>query len=105
MNQRLVELNEGFSKQGWPALRHGIGIHTGEAIAANIGSPDRLSYLLVGDTVNLASRLQGLTKELGTEIIISQATRSRLGDDLPLKELPATRVKGKSQPVEIYALA
>jgi adenylate cyclase len=105
MNQRLVELNEGFSKQGWPALRHGIGIHTGEAIAANIGSPDRLSYLLVGDTVNLASRLQGLTKELGREIIISQATRSRLGDDLPLKELPTTRVKGKSQPVEIFALA
>jgi adenylate cyclase len=105
MNQRLVELNEGFSKQGWPALRHGIGIHTGEAIAANIGSPDRLSYLLVGDTVNLASRLQGLTKELGREIIISQATRSRLKENVPLKALPATRVKGKSQPVEIYALA
>ena len=94
-----------FSKQGWPALRHGIGIHSGEAIAANIGSPDRLSYLLVGDTVNLASRLQGLTKELGREIIISQATRSRLEEDVPLKALPATRVKGKSQPVEIYALA
>lgn len=105
MNQRLVELNEHFSKQGWPALRHGIGIHTGEAIAANIGSPDRLSYLLVGDTVNLASRLQGLTKELGTEIIMSQATRSRLEEDVPLKELPPTRVKGKSQPVEIFALA
>jgi adenylate cyclase len=104
MNQRLAELNEGFSKQGWPALRHGIGIHTGDAIAANIGSPDRLSYLLVGDTVNLASRLQGLTKELGSDIIISQATRSRLGDDLPLKALPATRIKGKSQPVEIFAL-
>ncbi len=105
MNQRLAELNEGFSEQGWPALRHGIGIHTGEAIAANIGSPDRLSYLLVGDTVNLASRLQGLTKELDREIIISQATRSRLGDDLPLKGLPARTVKGKSQPVEIFALA
>jgi adenylate cyclase len=59
----------------------------------------------VGDTVNLASRLQGLTKELGADIIISKTTRSRLEDDLPLKELPAARVKGKSQPVEIYALA
>jgi adenylate cyclase len=105
MNQRLAELNEGFSEQGWPALRHGIGIHTGEAVAANIGSPDRLSYLLVGDTVNLASRLQGLTKELDREIIISQATRLRLGDDLPLKGLPARIVKGKSQPVEIFAIA
>jgi adenylate cyclase len=105
MNQRLVKLNEGFSKQGWPTLRHGIGIHTGEAVAANIGSPDRLSYLLVGDTVNLASRLQGLTKELGTEIIISQATRSRLEDDVPLKRLTAAKVKGKSEPVEIFAIA
>ena len=105
MNQRLVELNEDFTRQGWPALRHGIGIHTGEAIAANIGSPDRLSYLLVGDTVNLASRLQGLTKELGTEILISQATRSRLEGDVPLKALPAAKVRGRTLPVEIYALA
>ena len=105
MNRRLATLNEGFSKQNWPALRHGIGIHTGEAIAANIGSPDRLSYLLVGDTVNLASRLQELTKKLGMGIIISQATRSRLKADVPLKELPATRVRGKTQPVQIYALS
>jgi adenylate cyclase len=105
MNQRLVELNEGFSERGWPVLRHGIGIHSGETVAANIGSPDRLSYLLVGDTVNLASRLQGLTKELDSEIIISHATRSRLRDDFPLKELPVTSVKGKSQPVKIFALA
>ncbi len=105
MNQRLVELNEGFSKQGWPALRHGIGIHTGEAVAANIGSPDRLSYLLVGDTVNLASRLQSLTKDMGEEIIISKATHVRLEGDFPLKRLPAAKVKGKSEPVEIYALA
>jgi len=105
MSQRLIELNKGFATHGWPSLRHGIGIHTGEAIAANMGSPDRLSYLLVGDTVNLASRLQDLTKDMGEEIIISKATRSRLGEGIPLKELPATRVKGKSQPVEIYALA
>jgi len=104
MNQRLVDLNSRFSIQGWPTLRHGIGIHTGEAVAANIGSPDRLSYLLMGDTVNLASRLQGLTKDMGEEIIISEATRVRLEDDFPLKRLPAVKVKGKSKPVEIFAL-
>jgi adenylate cyclase len=104
MRQRLVELNESFSRQGWPILRHGIGIHSGEVIAANIGSPDRLSYLLVGDTVNLASRLQGLTKELGAEIIISGATRIHLNNDFRLKKLPAAKVKGKAQPVEIFAL-
>jgi len=105
MNQRLVELNTRFSTQGWPTLRHGIGIHTGDAVAANIGSPERLSYLLVGDTVNLASRLQGLTKDMGEEIIISEATRLRLQDDFPLKKLTAAKVKGKSEPVEIFALA
>jgi adenylate cyclase len=105
MNQRLVEVNKRFSGQGWPTLRHGIGIHTGEAVAANIGSPDRLSYLLVGDTVNLASRLQGLTKDMGEEIIISKATRVRLQDNLQLRRLTASKVKGKSEPVEIFALA
>jgi adenylate cyclase len=105
MNQRLVELNGKFSRQGWPTLRHGIGIHTGGAVAANIGSPNRLSYLLVGDTVNLASRVQGLTKETGEQIIISEATRACLQDDFPLKRLPPAKVKGKSEPVEIYALA
>ena len=80
MGRRLVKLNRDFEQKDWPGLRHGIGIHTGEVIAANIGSPDRLSYLLVGDTVNLASRLQSSTKELDTEMIISEATgcKSRL---------------------------
>jgi len=105
MNRRLIELNQDFSKRGWPSLRHGIGIHTGEAVAANIGSPNRLSYLLVGDTVNLASRLQGLTKDMGEEIIISEATRVRLHEDFPLRELTAAKVKGKSDPVEIFALS
>ena len=105
MNQRLIDLNEMFKDRGWPPLRHGIGIHTGEVVAANIGSPDRLSYLLVGDTVNLASRLQGLTKDVGEDIIISESTRLRLQPDHPLKKLTAENVKGKSEPVEIFAPA
>jgi adenylate cyclase len=105
MTTRLGVLNETLAKQGYPALAHGIGIHTGEVVAANIGSPDRLSYTLVGDTVNLASRLQGLNKELGTEIILSGSTRSRMETGIPLKELPPQHVKGKSQQVEVYTLA
>lgn len=105
MNRRLIEVNKSFSGQGWPAIRHGIGIHTGEAVAANIGSPDRLSYLLVGDTVNLASRLQRLTKDMGEEIIISEATRMRLHDNFPLRRLATANVKGKSAPVGIFAFA
>jgi adenylate cyclase len=109
MGRRLFELNRDFEKKGWPYLRHGIGIHTGEAIAANIGSPDRLSYLLVGDTINLASRLQSLTKEIGKDMIISSATYTRLTESekvtAELKQLPPTTVKGKKHPVGIFAVA
>jgi len=109
MCQKLINLNNLFSEKGWPTLRHGIGIHTGEVVAANIGSPDRLSYLLVGDTVNLASRLQSLTKETGTEIILSADTCARLTKSemsmAELKRLPPVSVKGKSHPIEIFAVA
>ena len=108
MNHRLEKLNTDLREKGWPILQHGIGIHTGEALAANIGSPDRLSYLLVGDTVNLASRLQSLTKEVGTEMIISEATRASLTEaelvGTELRQLPSTQVKGKSYPVGIFAV-
>ena len=109
MRRRLVQLNRDFADKGWPKLSHGIGIHTGEALAANIGSPDRLSYLLVGDTVNLASRLQSLTKKTDTDMLISTDTHALLAEPelstATLKRLPPARVKGKSRPVEVFALA
>lgn len=105
MGRRLGDLNKRFTEKNWPILRHGIGIHTGEALAANIGSPDRLSYLLVGDTVNLASRLQGLTRSMGTEMILSKSTLLRLEDQTRFKKLDETKVKGRSEPVEIYTVA
>ena len=105
MNRRLRTLNGALVEQGYPPLSHGIGIHTGEVVAANIGSPDRLSYTLVGDTVNLASRLQNLNKEMGTDVILSSTTKARLAGPLALKPLPPQQVKGKSQSVEVYTLA
>lgn len=109
MRRRLVELNKRFTAKDWPNLSHGIGVHTGEALAANIGSPDRLSYLLVGDTVNLASRLQSLTKEKNTDMIISTDTHALLSEPelsaTKLNRLPPALVKGKSRPVEVFALA
>jgi len=88
--------------------RRTFRLHTGHVVAANIGSPDRLSYLLVGDTVNLASRLQGLTKEYGVEIILSQETLSRLPeterDGGELSDLGSTKIKGKSMAVNIFAV-
>jgi adenylate cyclase len=108
MRRRLTALNRQFEQRGWPTLRHGIGIHTGEALAANIGSPDRLSYLLVGDTINLASRLQALTKQVGTDMIISATTHAQLNPDdrdaIGLKQLQNISVKGKSKVVEAFAV-
>jgi adenylate cyclase len=104
MRARLAAWNEARARAGQPRLRNGIGIHTGRVLAGNIGSADRLSYALVGDAVNLASRLQGLTKELHTDVLVSATTRARLDGDLPLTPLPAVKVKGRTAEVEVYAL-
>lgn len=102
MRRLLVVVNEKLARQGYKPLSHGIGIHSGPVVAANIGSPDRLAYDLVGDTVNLASRIQELTKKFHADILISATTRSRLKIDFTLEKLPAITVKGKRDPVEIY---
>jgi adenylate cyclase len=74
-------------------------------VAANIGSEDRLSYALVGDTVNAASRIQSLNKEFNTDVLISATTVERLTEPIDGEKLGATTVKGKKEPVEIFKLA
>jgi class 3 adenylate cyclase len=105
MRRRLAAWNETRRAAGSIAIRHGIGIHTGEVLAASIGSPQRLSYALVGDPVNLASRIQDLTKEVGAEVLVSGETVRRLHDPVALEALPAVRVKGRSAEVEVYRAA
>ena len=104
MRTRLAAWNAARAAAGKPALRHGIGVHTGTVIAGNIGSSERLSYALVGDPVNLASRIQGLTKELAADVLVSGSTRARMGDTLSLRAMPAVKVKGRVAEVEVYAL-
>ncbi|MCP4718742.1 MAG: HAMP domain-containing protein [Desulfobacteraceae bacterium] len=108
MEKRLNLLNKGFARQGRPLLSHGIGIHTGQVLAANIGSPDRLSYLLVGDAVNLASRLQSMTRKLDARIILSADTASFLSEDqtrnLLIQHPHPIHVKGRLSPVDIYLI-
>jgi len=98
MRARLAAYNVGRARP----LRHGIGVHTGSVLAGAIGSRERLSYALVGDTVNLASRIQGLTKDVGTDILVSGTTARALDGAVALAPLPAVRVKGKSVEVEVF---
>ncbi|HRI18383.1 MAG TPA: adenylate/guanylate cyclase domain-containing protein, partial [Burkholderiaceae bacterium] len=104
MNTRLAVWNAARRAAGKAELRHGIGIHSGNVIAGNIGSSERMAYALVGDAVNVASRIQALNKEFGTQALVSEATRSRLTSTDRLEALPAVRVKGRSAEVEVFAL-
>jgi adenylate cyclase len=105
MRRRLRAWNAERVRAGKVALRHGIGIHTGAVLAGNIGSSERHSYALVGDPVNLASRIQSLNKEFGSDILVSGDTRRLLDGQFELIQLPAVRVKGKSVEVEVFRLA
>ncbi len=104
MRNNLKNVNQRLAQKGYKPLKHGIGIHTGEVLAGNIGARDRLTYSLVGDTVNLASRIQGLNKQFGTEIIISAETKAGMDENIPVQELPPTAVKGKTEKVHIFSV-
>ncbi len=101
----LERLNAAWSEAGRPRLDIGIGISTGEVVVGFIGDYERrMEYTVIGDTVNLASRLEGLNKEKGTHILLSEFTRARAGDKIRTVPLGEVRVKGKERPVTIYAL-
>lgn len=96
----LVELNRDAAARQWPELRVGIGINTGSAIAGNIGSPRRLDYTVVGDTVNTAQRL--MTNTAGGQILISESTARKIGKTFDLERLPELKVRGRSEAVPVF---
>jgi adenylate cyclase len=98
----LAVLNARWKAEGRPELDIGIGINTGPMIAGNIGSEAIMSYTVIGDAVNLGSRLESLNKQYGTRIIISDATRERLSRPYRLRPLGDVVVKGKTRPVAIF---
>jgi adenylate cyclase len=105
MLSRLSELQQGWVSEGLPAMEIGIGINTGIASVGNMGSSLRYGYTAMGDTVNLASRLEGLNKEYGTSILISETTRADVtNDQIIIREIDFIRVKGKNQPVTIFEI-
>jgi adenylate cyclase len=104
MLSELTRLNAARASRGAPALKIGIGLHTGVAVVGDIGSPaHRLDYTAIGDTVNLASRIEGLTKSAGTPVLVSAATRDRVGDRYAWRALQPMSVRGKSEPVTVFA--
>jgi adenylate cyclase len=96
----LLELNRDSAARRWPELKVGIGVSTGVVTAGNIGSPRRLDYTVVGDTVNVASRL--VSHAAGGQILITQATAAELGPGFDCAPMAPLLVKGKSQPLSVF---
>ncbi|WP_414620304.1 GAF domain-containing protein [Calothrix sp. CCY 0018] len=104
MRHRLKEFNERRIVQEQPQIKIGVGISSGEVVSGNIGSRKRMDYTVIGDGVNLSSRLEGTTKEYGCDIVLSEFTYQLCSDRVVVRELDKIRVKGKHQAVKIYEL-
>lgn len=102
MQRAIDELQPRFAEMGASEVGMRIGLHTGPAIVGNMGSEERFDYTALGDTVNLAARLEGVNKTYGTPILLSAATAAGLANLVPLRPVDRVRVKGKAQAVDIF---
>ncbi len=104
MLDRLRTINEELESQGRSPLAMGIGIHTGVAVVGSIGSSRRLEYTAIGDTVNVAARVESLTKRVGEPLLLTAATRQALPVTILTEQLPPQWVKGQPKPLSIYRI-
>lgn len=102
MLQRVKELDEKWQKEGKPIIKIGVGINTGEVFVGNIGSEKRMEYTVIGDTVNLASRLESYNKTYKTEILISSSTYEASKEHIEANEITDVEIRGKAQKMNIY---
>jgi adenylate cyclase len=104
MRVRLAEINKAFEARGLPAIRTGIGLHYGQVVAGNMGHVERMEYTVIGDTVNVASRLEGLTKELKTDIVLSEDLYLQVASYVEAEPIQRVHVKGRDREVMVYRL-
>jgi adenylate cyclase len=104
MQRALAELNRKWESLGRPQLEMGVGIHTGQAVVGNIGSEKRLEYTAIGDTVNVASRLEHATKEIHVPILVSEATHSALSKQFKTKSLGPISLPGRETPIGVFSV-
>ncbi len=104
MRARLSELNERRAKAGLDPVRFGVGIHTGTVAAGMLGGADQHEYTVIGDAVNVASRIEGLTKSLGVDILVSESAWRAAGAQFVGERRAEEKVKGRADPVVVYAL-
>jgi adenylate cyclase len=104
MQRRLLEMRKQWKKEGRHELRVRMGINSGLAVAGNMGSRSRMNYTVMGDSVNLASRLEGANKFYGTYSMVSQFTQAKVKDQFLFRELDRIRVVGKNEPIKVYEL-
>jgi adenylate cyclase len=102
MISRLRELQDDWKQRGMPTFEVGIGINSGPAVVGNMGSLERLQYTVLGDTPNVASRLEGLSMVYGTPIVIGETTRTDAGSAFVYRELDRVAVKGRDEPLVVY---
>ena len=104
MMQSLKAFNEEVAKEGVPPFGMGLGINTGTVVVGNMGSTQRFDYTCLGDSVNLASRLEGQSKPYGVKMVLGPLTREYVKDEYPTLELDCIAVKGKKEGVKIYTV-
>jgi adenylate cyclase len=102
--ERLRLLNEAWERRGLPALPTRFGVHTGPAVVGNVGAPDRLNYTVLGDTVNMASRLEALNARYGTSTLATEAVVRAAGPDFSWRLIDRVTVKGKTEAMAIHEL-
>ena len=105
MQADMRKLREELAQRGLPPLNMRIGIHSGAAIGGNLGSSDRFDYTAIGDSVNLAARLEGVNKLYATEILLSADTANQVGDKLAFRRVDRVIVKGKTEPIDIFTIS